>query len=105
MTAAGWLAVWPGPGPWIGAIAAGCGAGAMAIADGYGNALFFRACKPSQRTAMTPIFSAQRDLASLGHAGIFADLLNFFPIQAVYITLGLVLFGLSLLATRINRRL
>ncbi len=105
MTAAGWLAFWPPPWPWIGAVAAVCAAGAMSISDGYGNALFFRACKPSQRVAMTPIFSAQRDLASIGHAGIFAVLLSFFPIQAVYITLGLVLFGLTLLATRINRRL
>ncbi len=103
MTAAGWLAFWPWP--WVGAIAAVCAAGAMSIADGYGNALFFRACKPSQRTAMTPIFSAQRDIASIGHAGIFAILLSIFPIQVVYITLGLVLFGLTLLATRINRRL
>jgi hypothetical protein len=77
----------------------------MSIADGYGNALFFRACKPSQRVAMTPIFSAQRDLASIGHAGIFAVLLIVFPIQAVYVTLGLVMFGLTWLATRINRRL
>ncbi len=101
MTLAGWLAFWP----WAGAIAAICAAGAMSISDGYGNALFFRACKPSQRTAMTPIFSAQRDLANIGQAGIFAVLLSFFPIQAVYITLGLVLFGMTLLATRINRRL
>ena len=101
MTLAGWLAFWP----WVGAIAAICAAGAMSIADGYGNALFFRACKPSQRTAMTPIFSAQRDLANIGQAGIFAVLLSIFPIQAVYITLGLVLFGMTLLATRINRRL
>ncbi len=105
MTAAGWLAFWPGPGPWVGAVAAICAAGAMSIADGYGNALFFRACKPSQRIAMTAIFSAQRDLASLVHAGIFAVLLGLFPIQAVYITLGLVPFGIALLATRINRRL
>jgi len=103
MTAAGWLAFWPWP--WIGAVAAICAAGAMSISDGYGNALFFRACKPSQRTAMTPIFSAQRDLAAIGHAGIFAALLSFFPIQVVYITLGLVLLGMTLLATRINRRL
>ncbi len=101
MTLAGWLAFWP----WVGAIAAICAAGAMSMGDGYGNALFFRACKPSQRTAMTPIFSAQRDVASIGHAGIFAILLSFFPIQAVYITLGLVLFGMTLLATRINKRL
>jgi len=105
MTAAGWLAFWPSPWPWVGAAAAVCAAGAMSIADGYGNALFFRACKPSQRTAMTPIFSAQRDLANIGHAGIFAILLSFFPIQAVYITLGLVLFGMTLLATLINKRL
>jgi MFS family permease len=101
MTAAGWLSFWP----WVGAIAAICAAGAMSIADGYGNALFFRACKPSQRSAMTPIFSAQRDVANIGHAGIFAVLLSMFPIQAVYITLGLVLFGMTLLATRINSRL
>jgi MFS family permease len=105
MTLAGWLAFWPSPWPLLGAVAAVCAAGAMSISDGYGNALFFRACKPSQRTAMTPIFSAQRDLANIGHAGIFAVLLSFFPIQAVYITLGLVLFGMTLLATRINRRL
>ena len=101
MTAAGLLAAWP----WVGAVAAVSAAGAMSIADGYGNALFFRACKPSQRVAMTPIFSAQRDLASIGHAGIFAVLLSVFPIQAVYITLGLVMFGLTWLATRINKRL
>ena len=101
MTAAGLLAAWP----WVGAVAAVSAAGAMSIADGYGNALFFRACKPSQRVAMTPIFSAQRDLASIGHAGIFAVLLSVFPIQAVYVTLGLVMFGLTWLATRINRRL
>lgn len=101
MTAAGVLAAWP----WVGAAAAVLAAGAMSIADGYGNALFFRACKPSQRVAMTPIFSAQRDLAAIGHAGIFAILLSVFPIQAVYVTLGLVMFGLTWLATRINRRL
>jgi ACDE family multidrug resistance protein len=101
MTAAGWLSFWP----WVGAASAVSAACAMSIIDGYGNALFFRACKPSQRTAMTPIFSAQRDLANIGHAGAFAILLSLFPIQAVYITLGLVLFGLTLLATQINRRL
>ncbi len=101
MTAAGVLAFWP----WVGAIAAVCAACAMTVIDGYGNALFFRACKPSQRSTMTPIFSAQRDLADIGHAGLFAILLSFFPIQVVYITLGLVLFGLALLAVQINRRL
>ena len=101
MAAAGFLSAWP----WIGAGSLICGAWALTAIDGYGNALFFRACKPSQRTAMTPIFSAQRDLADISQAGLFAVLLSFFPIQAVFITLGLVLLGLTLLSTRINRRL
>lgn len=101
MAAAGFLSDWP----WIGALSLICGACAMTVIDGYGNALFFRACKPSQRTAMTPIFSAQRDLANISQASLFVVLLSFFPIQAVFITLSLVLLGLTLLSTRINRRL
>ncbi|MEM1199572.1 MAG: MFS transporter [Pseudomonadota bacterium] len=77
----------------------------MAIVDGYGNALFLRACKPSQRTAMTPIFSTQRDFAEISHAGVFALLLIFFPIQVVFITAGVVMLGMVILSFGINRRL
>ena len=77
----------------------------MAIVDGYGNALFLRACKPSQRTAMTPIFSTQRDIAEISHAGAFAVLLIFFPIQVVFITAGVVMLGMLVLAFSINHRL
>ena len=101
MTAAGLLSAWP----WLSALFLLCGAGAMSAIDGYGNALFFRACKASQRTAMTPIFSAHRDLANITQAGIFVVLLIFFPIQVVYLTLGLVLLGLALLSLKIHRRL
>ncbi len=78
---------------------------AMSVVDGYGNALFLRACKPSQRTAMTPIFSTQRDFAEIGHAAIFAVLLVVFPVQVVFVTAGLVLGGLTWLSLRINDRL
>ena len=54
---------------------------------------------------MTPIFATQRDVANIGQAGLFAVLLSVFPIQVVYVTLSLVLIGLTLLATRIHRRL
>ena len=101
LTAAGLLSAWP----WLSALFLVCGAGAMSAIDGYGNALFFRACKPSQRTAMTPIFSAHRDLANITQAGIFAGLLIVFPVKVVYLTLGLVLLGLALLSTRIHGRL
>ncbi len=101
MTAAGLLSAWP----WLSALFLVCGAGAMTAIDGYGNALFFRACKPSQRMAMTPIFSAHRDLANITQAVVFVVLLSFFPVQVVYLTLGLVLFGLALLSLKIHGRL
>ncbi len=78
---------------------------AMSVIDGYGNALFLRACKPSQRIVMTPIFSTHRDVADIGQAATFAVLLIVLPIQVVFITAGLVLAGLTFLSLRINRRL
>ncbi len=101
MTAAGLLAATP----WLGAACIVAGVGAMSMIDGYGNALFYRACKPSQRLAMTPIFAAQRNVADITQAGIFAILLSFFPIQAVYLTLGAMLLGLAIISTRIHARL
>jgi MFS family permease len=101
MTAAGLLAATP----WLGAACIVAGAGAMSIIDGYGNALFYRACKPSQRLAMTPIFAAQRNVADITQAGIFAVLLSFFPIQVVYLILGAMLLGLAIVSTRIHARL
>ena len=91
--------------PWV---AAGClliGTLGMAIVDGYGNALFLRACKPSQRTAMTPIFSTQRDLGEIGQAAVFAVLLIFLPVQIVFTVTGVVLLGLIWLSFYINERL
>jgi MFS family permease len=99
--AAGLLAAWP----WIGAVCIVFGAIAMTAIDGYGNALFFRACRPSQRSTMTAIFATQRDMADLAHAALFAVLLSYFPIQVVFLAIGLILVGLTLLSTRINRRL
>ena len=101
------LAVAPlsGSWPWLGAACIVAGALAMTVVDGYGNALFFRACKPSQRTSMTPIFTTQRDLGELTQAGAFTLLLSFFPVTVVYVTLGLIMIGLAVLVTRVNPRL
>ncbi len=101
MTAAGLLAATP----WLGAACIVAGVGAMSMIDGYGNALFYRACKPSQRLAMTPIFAIQRNVADITQAGLFAVLLSFFPIQVVYLTLGVMLLGLAVISTRIHARL
>jgi MFS family permease len=91
--------------PWIAAGFLMLATLAMSVIDGYGNVLFLRACKPSERTAMTPIFSAQRDIAEISYAAVFAVLLSFFPIQVVFLTASLVLTGLTGLAFRINARL
>ncbi len=99
------LSTLPFASPWTGAACLVMAAFAMTIIDGYGNALFLRACKPSQRTEMTPIFSAQRDIGDVSHAAFFSVVLIFFPIDAVFITVGVVLTGLTVLSTRINARL
>ena len=91
--------------PVLGAVCIVCAAAAMTVIDGYGNALFYRACKPSQRTEMTPIFAAQRDLSDILQSGVFVILLSFLPVQAVYLVLALVLTGLTLLVLRVNPRL
>jgi MFS family permease len=101
MTTAGLLAATP----WLGGACIVVGAGAMSMIDGYGNALFYRACKPSQRLAMVPIFAAQRNVADIAQAGLFAILLSFFPIQVVFLTLGAMLLGLAALSTRVHARL
>lgn len=91
--------------PWVASGFLIAAAFAMSAIDGYGNALFFRACKPSQRAAMTPIFSAQRDLAAILQAGLFAVLLVFFPVQSVFLAMAVILIGQSWLALNINARL
>jgi MFS family permease len=78
---------------------------AMSVIDGYGNALFLRACKPSERTAMTPVFSTSRDAADISHAAVFAVLLVFLPVPVVFAVASVALVGLTFLALRINPRL
>ena len=91
--------------PWVAAGFLVLATLAMSVIDGYGNALFLRACKPSQRTEMTPVFSAHRDFAEISQAATFAVLLVFFPVKVVFVCAGLVLAGLTVLSLRINARL
>ncbi|MDW3204736.1 MAG: MFS transporter [Alphaproteobacteria bacterium] len=91
--------------PYLGAAGILAAALAMAVNDGYGNALFFRACRPSQRTEMTPAFTTYRDVAEIGHAAIFAVLLSLLPIEIVYLVLALILAALSILSRTVHPRL
>ncbi|HSF95506.1 MAG TPA: MFS transporter [Thermohalobaculum sp.] len=78
---------------------------AMSNIDGYGNALFLRACKPSQRTELTPVFSMHRDFSEISQAAVFAVVLIFLPVKVVFVIAGLVLAGLAVLSLKINVRL
>lgn len=91
--------------PWIGASGIMLAALAMTINDGYGNALFFRACRPSQRTALTPTFSTYRDVAELSHAGLFAILLIFLPIEIVFLVIAFSMVVLAILSRTVHPRL
>jgi MFS transporter, ACDE family, multidrug resistance protein len=91
--------------PKIGAAGLLCAALAMSANDSYGNSLFFRACRPSRRTEMTPAFTTYRDIAELVHSAIFSVLLIFFGIQVVYLVLTIILVGLAILSRRIHPRL
>lgn len=91
--------------PWVGAAGLLLATSAMALNDGYGNALFFRACRPSQRAGMASVFTTYRDSAELVQAGLFAILLAFLPIQTVYLALSIVMLLLFLLSFRIHPRL
>ncbi|MEC9264837.1 MAG: MFS transporter [Alphaproteobacteria bacterium] len=104
--ALGCLAAWGFAGlPLWGAAGIMMAALAMSVNDGYGNALFFRACRPSRRTEMTPAFTTYRDVAEISHAILFAILLIFLPIQIVYLVLALILGLLAVLSRTIHPRL
>lgn len=90
--------------PWLGAAGILAAALAMAVNDGYGNALFFRACRPSKREAMTPTFTTYRDVSEVSQAATFAVLLIFLPIEIVYFILGLLMAGLAMMSRTLHPR-
>jgi ACDE family multidrug resistance protein len=104
--AVGCLAAWGfAATPWLGAAGIVAAALAMAVNDGYGNALFFRACRPSKRDAMTPTFTTYRDVSEISQAASFAILLSFLPIQIVYFVLAVLMAGLAVMSRTIHPRL
>ncbi len=53
--------------------------------DGAGNALFFRAVHPWERSEMAGVFLTYRDASQLAPPGLFALLLNFFTVPIVFL--------------------
>ncbi|MEQ8369186.1 MAG: MFS transporter [Alphaproteobacteria bacterium] len=77
---------------------------AIAI-DAAGNVLFLRAVHPHERTEMAAVFGTYRDLSQLGPPGLFALVLRFLPLPAVFVIAGGWMVGLALLCRHIPRRM
>lgn len=77
---------------------------AMSAIDGIGNVTFLRAVRAHQRTRMTPIFTTYRDAGQVGAAGLFAVLLIFLPLPAVFAAAGITLLAGAALCRYLPRR-
>ena len=96
---------WFADNAWLGAAGIMVATSFMAVNDGYGNALFFRACRPTQRDNMASVFTTYRDMSELAQALIFSVLLSFLPIETVYLVLAAAMAALACLSRHIHRRL
>lgn len=74
------------------------------VLDALGNIAFLRFVHPFERSEMTSVFRTYMELSQLLPAAAFAVLLTAFPIQSVFLLLGVYLLGTSLIARYLPRR-
>ncbi len=72
--------------------------------DGLGNIPFLRSVRPLERPQMTTVFRTYIEVAELIPAGIYAALLSFLDLDAVFIATGLWLAAVALIARWLPRR-
>ncbi len=91
--------------PWVGGLVLVITALCTASIDGAGNVPFFRAVRPFEREQMTGVFSTYRDMSQLLPPALFAVLLLFLPVHAVFGVAGLWMLCVAWLCRYIPRRL
>lgn len=98
---AGLLYAWPGA---VVAclLLAGCGAVAL---DALGGIPFMRFVHPYERPQMTSVYRTYIDLADLVSAAVFALLLSYFDLRAVFLASGLLALAMAVVARQLPRRL
>lgn len=99
--AAGIVSAHPLPTMILLCVAAWC---ATAI-DSAGNTPFMRAVHPYERAAMTSVFLTFRHASALVSPGIFAVVLWFFPLGAVFVVAGSMAIGIAWLARYLPRQM
>ena len=90
--------------PWFGVGLLLAASVCAAVIDAVGNALFLRAVHPHERTEMASVFATYREAAHLAPPGVFAALLGFFALPAVFVVSGASLVAVTWLTRYIPRR-
>ena len=91
--------------PWVAIALLWLGAFTATLADGAGNVPFLRAVHPYERAEMTSVFITFRHGTALLTPALFAVVLTFLPLDAVFISGGLVSIVMALLSRYLPRRL
>ena len=88
---------------WWGAALWLVAAGVAAPMDGVGNIPFLRAVRPRERSEMTGVFMTTRDASQLLPPGVFAVVLTFFELPAVFVVSGVGMLAVGWLARYLPR--
>ena len=91
--------------PWIGAVLLVAAAGSASIIDAAGNVPFMRAVRSYERAEMTAVFATYRDAARLSMPALYAAILQFYALPAVFMASGVIMFANAWLARQIPGRM
>jgi hypothetical protein len=91
--------------PWVVAACLAAGAIGAVTLDGLANIPFMRAVHPYERPQMTTVFRTYIDSADLLSAALYAVLLGYFDLRAVFCATGLGLIAVSFVARLLPRRM
>jgi Major Facilitator Superfamily len=86
--------------PLLAAVFLLAGSVAASALDGVGGIPFLRAVRHRERAEMAAVYRTYIDLSELLPSFVFALALTFFPIGIVFVILGVLLSGISLVAWR-----
>ncbi|MGI9319388.1 MAG: MFS transporter [bacterium] len=75
------------------------------LCDSVGNALFYRAVHPYERSEMATVFGSYRSVSSLTFPGIYSGVLGIFQLPAVFAVTGIGMLGASILTRYIPKRM
>lgn len=78
---------------------------AMVALDAVSNVPFMLAVRHHERAEMTAVYSTYRDVGEISAPGIFALILKFFALPAVFAVTGAVMIGLAAISKGVHPRL